>query len=192
VRVRGLQHLPSGPCIVVSNHASYLDGPLMTAALPGRFTFVVQHGAADWPLAGPVIRRMGVTFVNRASARAGASQTRLLIRRLEQGASLVIFPEGTFAGPPGLLRFRKGAFLMAAHARVPVVPAVIRGSRRVFGEGQRLLRPGAIEIELFAPLAPDGDHRHAVDALMDESRRVVLAHCGEPDAGVTSAEGAHE
>lgn len=181
VRIRGRDRLPAGPCIVVSNHASYLDGPLMTAALPGRFTFVVQHGAADWPLAGRVIRGMGVIFVNRASARAGASQTRLLIRRLEEGVSLVVFPEGTFAAQPGLLPFRNGAFLIAAHAKVPVVPAVIRGSRRVFGDGQKLLRPGAIEIEVFAPLMPGGDHRHAVQALSDESRRVVLAHCGEPD-----------
>ena len=183
VRIRGLQHLPAGPCIVVSNHASYLDGPLMTAALPGRFTFVVQHGAADWPLAGRVIRRMGVTFVNRASARDGANQTRTLIRRLEQGDSLVIFPEGTFDRPPGLLPFRRGAFLMAVHAGVAVVPAVIRGSRSVFGEGQRLLRPGAIDIEVFAPVVPGGDHRHAVQVLADESRRAILAHCGEPDRG---------
>ena len=76
VRVHGLAHLPDGPCIVVSNHASYLDGPLMTAALPERFTFVVQHGAADWPVVGPIIRRMGVIFVNRASARDGANQDR--------------------------------------------------------------------------------------------------------------------
>lgn len=183
MRVRGLHRLPRGPCIVVSNHASYLDGPLMTAALPGHFTFVVQHGAADWPLAGRIIRRMGVTFVNRSEARSGAAQTRALIRRLEQGDSLVIFAEGTFAGTPGLLPFRKGAFLMAVHARVPVVPAVIRGSRRLFGDGQRLLRPAAIDIEVFAPLEPGGDHRHAVEALRDESRRVVLEHCGEPDAG---------
>lgn len=188
IRVRGLEHLPPEPCIVVSNHASYLDGPLMTAALPGHFTFVVQHGAADWPLAGPIIRRMGVTFVNRASAREGARQTRVLMRRLEQGDSLVIFPEGTFDRPPGLLRFRKGAFLMAVHACAPVVPAVIRGSRRVYGDGQRFLRRGAIEIEVFAPLRPAGDHRHAVDALTAEARRVVLAHCGEPDRGAGADE----
>ena len=181
VRVRGLEHLPAGPCIVVSNHASYLDGPLMTAALPGRFTFVVQHGAADWPLAGPIIRRMGVTFVNRSSARDGASQTRQLIRRLEQGTSLTIFPEGTFEPAPGLLPFRKGAFLMAAHANVPVVPAAIRGSRALLGEHSRLLRWHPIDVEFFAPLAASGDHRHAIDALMDAARRVVLAHCGEPD-----------
>ena len=183
VHVRGLHRLPDGPCIVVSNHASYLDGPLLTAALPGRFTFVVQHGAASWPLAGRVIRRMGVTFVNRGSARAGASQTRLLIRRLQQGDALAIFPEGTFRGPSGLLPFRNGAFMMAAHAGVPVVPAVIRGTRRLFGDGARLPRWSRVEIELFAPIRPGGDHRHAVQALAAEARRVVLAHCGEPDTG---------
>ena len=183
VRIRGLEHLPEGPCMVVSNHASYLDGPLMTAALPSRFTFVVQHGAASWPVFGRIIRGMGVTFVNRGEARTGASQTRGLIRRLQNGESLTVFPEGTFKGERGLLPFRKGAFLMAVHAGVPVVPAAIRGTRRVFGDGHWLLRWGRIEVEVFAPLAPAGDHRHAIEQLRDEARRVILEHCGEPDRG---------
>ena len=183
VRVRGLEHLPAGPCLVVSNHASYLDGPLLTAALPGRFTFVVQHAAAGWPLFGRVIRGMGVTFINRSEARAGASQTRGLIRRLEHGQSLAVFPEGTFEDAPGLLPFRKGAFLMAVHASVPVVPAAIRGTRRLLGGGRTRLIWNRVEVEFFAPLTPSGDHRHAIETLRDEARRIVLAHCGEPDAG---------
>lgn len=182
VRIRGLQHLPHGPCLVVSNHASYLDGPLLTAVLPGRFTFVVQHAAAGWPLVGRIIRGMGVTFVNRSEARAGASQTRGLIRRLQNGDSLAVFPEGTFADDaPGLLPFRKGAFLMAVHAGVPVVPAVIRGSRQLFGGETPRPRWHPLEIELFPALVPSGDHRHAIESLRDEARRIVLAHCGEPD-----------
>ncbi len=182
VRVRGLEHLPPGACLVVSNHASYLDGPLMTAALPGRFTFVVQHGAAAWPVAGRIIRAMGVTFVNRGEARTGASQTRGLIRRLQAGDSLVVFPEGTFKeDAPGLLTFRDGAFMMAVHAGVPVVPGVIRGSRRLFGEGHKLMRWSSVQVEFFPPVAPSGDHRHAAEALRDSARGVVLAHCGEPD-----------
>lgn len=182
LRVRGLGHLPAGPCLVVSNHASYLDGPLLTTVLPGRFTFVVQHGAAAWPLVGRIIRGMGVTFVNRGEARTGASQTRGLIRRLQDGQSLTVFPEGTFADDaPGLLPFRDGAFLMAVHAGVPVVPAVVRGSRRLFGGPRPWPRWGALEVEFFAPLVPDGDHRHAIAQLRDAARAVVLAHCGEPD-----------
>lgn len=183
VRIRGLEHLPPGPCLVVSNHASYADGPLLTAALPGRFTFVVQHAAAGWPVFGRIIRGMGVTFVNRAEARTGAAQTRGLVRRLEQGESLAVFPEGTFEDAPGLLPFRKGAFLMAVHAGVPVVPAVIRGSRALFGGSRPRLRWAPLQVELFAPIQPSGDHRHAIEQLRDEARRVVLAHCGEADAG---------
>jgi 1-acyl-sn-glycerol-3-phosphate acyltransferase len=142
----------------------------------------VQHGAREWPLAGWIIRRMGVAFVDRGAARTGASQTRALIRRLQGGESLVVFAEGTFEGRPGLLPFRKGAFLMAVHAGVPVVPAVIRGSRRLLGEGA-WLRRAAIDIEVFAPLPHHGDHRHAAEELRDHARRVVLAACGEPDRG---------
>lgn len=185
VRIRGLEYLPPGPCLVVSNHASYVDGPLLTAALPGRFTFVVQHAAAGWPVFGRLIRGMGVTFVNRAEARTGAAQTRGLVRRLEQGESLAVFPEGTFEDAPGLLPFRKGAFLMAVHAGVPVVPAVIRGSRTLFGGSRPRLRWAPLQVELFAPIQPSGDHRHAIEQLRDEARRVVLAHCGEADAGVS-------
>jgi 1-acyl-sn-glycerol-3-phosphate acyltransferase len=132
---------------------------------------------------------MGVTFVNRGAARTGAAQTRGLIRRQQAGGSLTVFPEGTFReDAPGLLPFRKGAFLMAVHAGVPVVPAVIRGTRRLYGEGRRLMRWSPVSVELFAPLAPSGDHRHAVDALRDQARRVVLAHCGEPDRGGDAAD----
>lgn len=188
IRVRGLEHLPPGPCLVVSNHASYLDGPLMTAALPGRFTFVVQHGAAGWPVFGRIIRGMGVTFVNRGAARTGAAQTRGLIRRLQEGVSLAVFPEGTFRPEPGLLPFRKGAFLMAVHANVPVVPAVIRGTRTLFGGDRLRVVWSPVAIEFFAPLAPAGDHRHAVEQLRDRARAAVLAHCGEPDRDTAVAD----
>lgn len=183
LHIRGLERLPDGACVVVSNHASYLDGIVLTAALPSRFTFVVQDGAEKWPYVGLVIRRMGVSFVNRSSAKAGAAQTRALIRRLQEGESLTVFAEGTFKDPPGLLPFRKGAFLMATHAGVPVAPAVIRGTRRFLGEGRLWPRPSRIEIEVFAPIAaPSGDDRSRAAALRDATRAVVLRHCGEPDA----------
>ncbi|MFT4047948.1 MAG: lysophospholipid acyltransferase family protein [Solimonas sp.] len=148
VRVRGLENLPDGPGIVVCNHASYLDGIVMTAALPPHYSFVVQDGAAGWPLVGRCLNAMGVIFVNRREARAGARTTRELMRRLHGGESLVIFAEGTFKPEPGLLPFKVGAFLMAARCGVPVVPAAIRGSRRLYGGGRWLPRWSALDIFL--------------------------------------------
>jgi 1-acyl-sn-glycerol-3-phosphate acyltransferase len=192
IRVRGLEHLPAGPALCVSNHASYLDGLVLTAALPARFTFVVQDGAARWPLVGWVIRRMGVVFVNRSAARSSAVQTRALLKRVQAGESLTIFPEGTFKAEPGLLSFKDGAFMMAAKANVPVVPAVISGTRRLWGGGRRLPRWSRCHIALLPPQHPTGSDREQVRALRDSVRAAILRHCDEPDrARGPSAESPH-
>lgn len=182
-RVSGHVHLPQQPCIAVSNHASYLDGLVLTAALPARFTFVVQDGAAHWPYIGLVIKRMGVSFVNRTSAREAALQTRSLIRRLQSGESLAVFAEGTFQPDPGLLPFKSGAFVMAARAGVPVMPVAIRGTRGIFGGHSRALHWGRIEIEFMPALTADGDDKAAALRLRDAVRARVLTACGEGDAG---------
>ena len=188
MRVRGLQHLPAGPCIAVSNHASYLDGLILTAALPGRFTFVVQDGAASWPLIGLTIRRMGVTFVNRSNPREGALQTRALIRRVQEGESLAIFAEGTFKDEPGLMAFKNGTFMIAVRANVPVAPMAIRGSRRLWGGGRRLPRWSAVEVEARPAIMPIGPHKEAEVHLRNAVRAQVLAICGEPDRLQSSAD----
>ena len=192
IHVRGLAHLPKGPAICVSNHASYLDGLVLTAALPARYTFVVQDGAARWPLVGLMIRRMGVSFVNRSSARSGAVQTRALLKRLQGGQSLTIFPEGTFKEDPGLLSFKKGAFLLAAKANVPVVPAVIHGTRRLWGGGRKLPRWSTVNIEFLAPHSPAGPDKDQVQALREGVRAAILRRCGEPDLDRAHAKAAEE
>lgn len=187
LRVRGLEQLPPGPCLVVSNHASYLDGLILTSALPAHFTFVVQDGAAAWPLVGLTIRRMGVTFVNRSNAREGALQTRALIRRVQEGESLAIFAEGTFKPDRGLLPFKNGTFMIAVRAGVPVVPAAIIGSRRLWGGHNRLMRWQPLTVVIRAAIAPIGPHKEAETHLRDSVRAEILALCGEPDLSRAAA-----
>lgn len=182
LRISGLHHLPDGPCVCVANHASYIDGLVLTAALPARFTFLVQHGAASWPLVGKTISRMGVSFVNRGSARDAALATRELLRRLGTGDSFTIFAEGTFQPQPGLLAFHSGAFVIAAKAQVPVVPAVIRGSRKLFGEGMKLPGWSPVHIEVLPAVMPAVTGRDSASSLRDTVRQAILARCGEPDA----------
>ena len=181
MRVKGMENLPAGTCIAVCNHASYLDGLILTAALPGRFTFVVQDGAASWPVVGLTIRRMGVTFVNRSNPREGALQTRALIRRVQEGDSLAIFAEGTFKEEPGLMAFKNGTFMIAVRAGVPVVPVAIRGSRRLWGSGNKLPRWSSLVVEARQAISPIGPHKEAETHLRDAVRAQVLAMCGEND-----------
>ena len=187
LRVRGLEHLPPGPCLAVSNHASYLDGLVLTSALPARFTFLVQDGAASWPLAGLTIRRMGVSFVNRSNAREGALQTRALIRRVQDGESLAIFAEGTFKPDPGVLPFKNGAFMIAVRAGVPVVPVAIIGSRRLWGGRNKLMRWQPLGIVICPAITPIGPHKEAEAHLRDSVRAEIVKLCGEPDLARNAA-----
>jgi 1-acyl-sn-glycerol-3-phosphate acyltransferase len=181
IRLTSAELLPEGQCVVVANHASYLDGVVFTAALPARFAFVIKREMANVPLAGFMLRRLGSEFVERFNRHRSASDARRVVRKAVDGHSLVFFPEGTFSREPGLLRFHTGAFVTAVHAGCPVVPAVVRGTRAALSPRGELPRPGWIEIRLLPPLTPASSRADAVPELRDRARQVILSELGEPD-----------
>jgi 1-acyl-sn-glycerol-3-phosphate acyltransferase len=180
VAVSGMANLPDDCCVVVANHSSYLDGVLLQALLPPRFSFVVKHEASTLPVAGILMRRIGVEFVDRHSQGGRQRGARRVIERAQQGHSLVFFPEGTFDETAGLKRFHSGAFTAAIRGGMPVVPTVIRGARRAMPSHAIIPRPGRIEFEILEPLpvtVPDV----TADGLRDEARRRMVARLDEPD-----------
>ncbi|HEX6396830.1 MAG TPA: lysophospholipid acyltransferase family protein [Steroidobacteraceae bacterium] len=182
VRLTGRENLPAGQCIVVANHASYLDGVVMTAALPARFGFVVKREMNDVPLAGLLLRRIGTEFVERFNRHKGGTDARRVLRTASSGHSLVFFPEGTFTPEVGLGKFHSGAFAIAARAACPVVPAVILGTRRNMPATRVFPRPGLIEVRFGPPIVatPVGDEDLTLK-LRDASRAAILSELGEPD-----------
>jgi len=179
LEVRGLDQLPAGQCVVVANHASYLDGVVMKAVLPPRFAYVVKREMASFPLAGLMLKRLGTEFVERFDRHKGASDARRVMRSASGGQPLVFFPEGTFSNERGLLKFHTGAFITAARAGCPVVPAVIVGSREILPGSRALPRPGPVRVEFLAPIVASRDD--AAPELRDRSRQLILEKLGEPD-----------
>jgi 1-acyl-sn-glycerol-3-phosphate acyltransferase len=182
IRVSGMARLPATSCIVVANHASYLDGVVLKAVLPPRFSFVIKREASRYPLAGLLLRRIGSEFVDRGNQGGRQSDARRVVRRAEAGHSLVFFPEGTFTAQPGLRRFHVGAFVAAARARCWLVPVVVRGTRRSMPSGRVVPRAGRIDVEILEPLVP-AQQRHAAETLRDQARREIAARLDEPDLG---------
>jgi 1-acyl-sn-glycerol-3-phosphate acyltransferase len=178
LRVNGLEHLPEGSCVLVANHSSYLDGVVMKAGLPPRFSFVIKREAATTPVLGFLLRRIGSEFVDRHSAGGRQRDARRVMKRAEQGHSLVFFPEGTFDSVVGLKRFHIGAFVAAARGGMPLVPAVIHGARRSMPNGAIVPMPGTIRIEILPPI--DGVGRKP-DELRDSARAMIVERLGEPD-----------
>jgi len=180
--VRGLEWLTPGQCIVVSNHASYLDGLVFTAALPARFSFVIKREMSAVPLAGLFLRRIGSEFVERFDRQRGAADARRVLRNAASGHSLVFFPEGTFTRTPGLLKFHTGAFVTASRAGCPVIPAVVRGTRAALSPTGALPRPGRISVDILPPVHAEPEGGEAASAaLRDQARRAILLALGEPD-----------
>lgn len=179
-QVSGLDRMPEGACVLVANHSSYLDGLVMKAALPPRFSFVVKREVSSTPVLGFLLRRIGSQFVDRTSHGGRQRAARRVMRHAEAGHSLVFFPEGTFDGRMGIKRFHVGAFVVAARSNVPLVPAVIHGARRALPNGALIPRPGCIHIEILTPLLPAGCNS-SVEHMRERARGLMLARLNEPD-----------
>jgi 1-acyl-sn-glycerol-3-phosphate acyltransferase len=172
LRVEGLERLPQAPCVVVANHASYIDGVVAVAALPPDFAFVIKKEMVTVPLAGTLLRRLGSEFVERFNRHEGASDARRVLRRAAEGQSMVFFPEGTFTENRQIGEFQRGAFAAAARAGLPVVAVAIHGTREALPPGSLRLRRGPLKVQILEVLqGPDARER---------SRELIAGAVGEP------------
>lgn len=184
LRVEGLENLPrGGACILVANHASYLDGLALTAALPVPVRFVAKRELAGAWSTRWLLGRLGARFVERFDPQAAIADARDLAREARSGPPLLFFPEGTFHRMPGLQPFQMGAFVAAAEAGVPVVPVVVRGTRSMLRDGSWFPRRGRIRVAVCPPIAPAGSGWEAALGLRNAARAAMLARLGEPDLG---------
>jgi 1-acyl-sn-glycerol-3-phosphate acyltransferase len=181
VDVIGLEKLPSGNCVVVANHASYLDGVLLQAYLPPRFSYVIKSEVQNVAILGFLLRRIGSKFVDRFDKSASVRDARQLVQAAQGGNSLAFFPEGTFVAEPGLGRFRLGAFAAATRAGIPVVPVVISGSRHMLPAATVLPRYGPLQIEILEALDQDEPAYASNRDLAKLARKRILEVLDEPD-----------
>ncbi|HEX3912880.1 MAG TPA: lysophospholipid acyltransferase family protein [Steroidobacteraceae bacterium] len=170
--VQGLERLPRTPCVVVANHASYIDAIAIVAALPPDFAFVIKKEMVRVPLASLLLRRLGSQFVERFDRHKGASDARRVLKLAATGQSLMFFPEGTFDETRQIGKFLGGAFTIAARAQMPVVAVAIHGTRRVMPPGSLRIHRLPIRVEILAVLGAD-EARLA-------SRELIARAVGDP------------
>src|SRR5258708_8681752 len=148
--VEGLQRLPNTPCVVVANHASYIDAIAIVAALPPDFAFVIKKEMVRVPLASLLLRRLGSQFVERFDRHKGATDARRVLKMAATGQSLMFFPEGTFDETRQIGKFLWGAFTTAKRAQMPVVTVAIHGTRDVMPPGSPSIHRRPIRVEVIA------------------------------------------
>jgi len=188
VTVRGLEKIPSADGVIVANHASYMDGVLMQAYLPQRFSYVIKGEMRRMPVIGFLLQRIGSKFVERFDTAASARDARHLLKAARDGESLAFFPEGTFVKEAGLGRFHGGAFAAAIKARTPLVPIVIRGSRHILPAGALLPRHGHLQVDILNPIGPEDPAFANNRNLAELARQRMLKVLEEPDLLSASAD----
>ena len=180
-RVTGREHLPAEQCVVVANHASYLDGIILTAVLPPRFTFVIKREMTRVPFASFLLRRIGSEFVDRFDHQRSAIDARRIMAAATADQSLAFFPEGTFRKEAGLRPFHSGAFAVARRGRLKLVPVVIRGSRHMLPAHRRLPTRSTLEV-IIRPSIDTARDGVSTRELMETCRNSILEVLHEPDS----------
>lgn len=183
VRVEGLERLHlDEPEIFVSNHVSWFDVFVLASVLPKRYRFVAKKELERVPVFGPAWKAAGHISIDRsdrASAIRSLDQAGRTIKR--DTSSVVIFPEGTRSDDGSLQTFKKGAFMLALHARVEVVPVAIVGTRDVLPKGSWRVRRLPVIVRFGEPI---DTHRFADDErdrLIEVTRSRIQAMLESPD-----------
>ena len=132
-------------------------------------------------MAGPLLRRLGIPFVDRYDVSGSLADAGGLIDLARRGRLLVFFPEGTFTRRAVLSGFYLGAFKVAAEASLPILPGVIRGTRSMLRSDQWFPRRAPVRVEIGESVWPSGTDFASLLRLQDDVRKSVLSRCGEPD-----------
>ncbi|MGF1536793.1 MAG: lysophospholipid acyltransferase family protein [Elainellaceae cyanobacterium] len=169
-RIYGAEHVPqSGPLVVVSNHASYFDPPLLSSALRRPVAYMAKAELFDVPLLSPAIRLYGAYPVTRGTGDRGA--LRAALSRLGEGWAVGVFPQGTRTAEARITAPKLGATVIAAKAKAPLLPVSLWGTQAILRSA--IPRPTPVTIRIGQPIeAPQSGDRAELE---DVTQRCVAA-----------------
>ncbi len=174
LEVRGAEHVGRGPYVVVANHISVLDILVHFHGIPVPVRFLAKRELFRIPLLGAALRSIGVVEVDRRGTAAALDRINRQARRvIAKGESLIVYPEGTRSRSGELQRFKLGAFVIAAHTGVPVVPATVYGTREVMKADSMWIRGGPVTLVIDEPIWPEGTDRADIAQLAKRSRAII-------------------
>jgi 1-acyl-sn-glycerol-3-phosphate acyltransferase len=174
VRVCGMEHLDlSRSYVFAANHQSLYDIPIVFASLPFQLRIIAKASLRRIPFLGWHLQRTGHVLVDRANP--GASVVKKMARLVEEGHSLIVFPEGTRSSDGVVARFKGGSFVIALQAGLPVVPISIVGSRHVMQKGRLTVRPGRVTLTVHPPIETAAIPRDGAREFADTVRTIVAA-----------------
>jgi len=188
-RVEGMENLPSGGAVLVSNHQSAVDIPMLLSAFPRPVRFLAKRELGEIPLLGKAMAAAGNLFIDREDPRDAIRMIREAGARLHEGSLVVVFPEGTRSGDGSIGEFRPGAIYLAQKSGAPVVPVYIDGGYRAIPKGGFRVRPAELLVRVLPPLSPGEGAGGSKERIATAVRARILRECARTAAPVVEKEG---
>jgi 1-acyl-sn-glycerol-3-phosphate acyltransferase len=179
------------PYIFLMNHQSAMDIPCAFAAIPVNIRFIAKHVLKYVPFLGWYMLGTRMIFINRANRREAMRSLKLAGERIREGSNILAFPEGTRSRDGRIQPFKKGSFVLAIEAQVPIVPVAIVGTEKVLPAGGISFRRHPIRVKVGAPIETQGLRNADRDALMRRVRDAIIqmnlelgGPGGDPDTAI--------
>ena len=155
VSITGLENLPEGPVLFVSNHEGNFDIPVLLSTIPKPFGFISKKEVKKLPIIRMFMEQMNCVFLDRTDRRSALKSITDTVGKLKEGHSILIFPEGTRSKGQGLGEFKSGFMRIAKDAGVPILPIAIYGTADIMEKNNNKILPADVTIQLLNPIAAE-------------------------------------
>ncbi|WP_051327957.1 lysophospholipid acyltransferase family protein [Desulfatirhabdium butyrativorans] len=175
VTVKGLENIdPGRPYIFMPNHSSNFDIPVLLSHLPVQFRWLAKAELFKFPLFGYAMKRAGYISIDRTNRRSAFESLDQAAAAIRNGKSVMIFPEGTRSRDNQIHEFKKGGFVLAIKAGVPIVPIIIHGTWQIMAKTGITIRPGNVLLEILPPIDTSAYPMNQKDRLMADLRQIMI------------------
>ena len=183
VDVEGRENIPSGVCMFAANHTSNADAPAIVGAIPRRLAIFGRKSLFDIPIVGLAFRLAKFVPVDRGNREAALAGVKQAVEYIKAGSSFLVYPEGTRSPDGRMQRFKKGTFVMAIEAGVPIVPVACSGAHRIMKKNSLVIHPGRVTVRFGKPVEASGftvEQRNALAQQVHDAVAVQLPDDQKP------------